>query len=1017
MTHTRVPTALPDPLPLVGRADDLADLERLLESDRQGPRVVFVHGEAGTGKSRLLEELAARAARRSWSVVQGRAYPVETGVPYAVLSDAWLPVLSEMDDSTLTVLSRGGTQELAFLFPGLGKPSAAIREAAASEPDELRTRLLWTFAEFTRRFAARTPTLCILEDLHWADESSIEMLHFCARQLAGAPVLFVCSYTRRDRDANRALVRAERSLASIGLGTSLEISPFTRDQITELIVRSFVVEPEVARDFASVLYGWTRGNPFFAREILHSLVANGRLRMEGGQWVGWDATDFELPGSVRDAIRLSLSELSEGTRAVLETAAVVGNRISYALLESITALGPSTVLNGIEELVARSILDERSDRGRVLYDFRHPMVQQTVYDDFGLQRVRILHGHVAVAMEAFHGADADAHADELAYHYARADESTEQAKALRYLTIAGRAALDRRADAEAINYLSAALQTARSVPLGTSGPGDEPSETAREIVPLLARAHTHVGAFDAAAALWTEAVRSSRPDDPRYPGYCRSLGITNVWRGRHDEATRDFDAGLAAVEENEDRGAKIRLLVAKAHGLHEVGRADDALAVLRPALVLAEEVDDAGMLARVHRALALLHVWVGPPEEALKHGRRAIELGDVVGDLSTRFWARWGLAVLKGMRGDTEGMAAALEELNEIADDAHSPVLRLWTADMAVELAYARGDWDAGVALGEHAIALARSLHQRTLLPRLLVWTSQFHVARGELDRAEALVQEAVEASGIEREEGPLDVHQVVPTYIGLAHYLVHLGDYDDAIDAATRGLRIAEGTGYTLWAIHQLLPIYAEACLWAGRIDEAATVGARMRSHAERIDHRIGIAWADACDALVQWKRGDAGGAVDRMLAAADELESIPMMWTATRLRRQVAGRMIETGRRDEGIEQLARVHAACVSVNAGLELEKTRSMYRDLGMRPPSIRSSDGPLGLTRSETRVARLVAEGMSNKAIAAELRCATRTVSTHLSNMYGKLDIGGPGARVRLGNLAREAGLLEGGGSV
>lgn len=1007
--HTRAPASLPDPLPLVGRGDDLADLERLLESDRNGPRVVFVRGDAGAGKSRLLEELADRASRRSWSVVSGRAYPVETGVPYAVLSDAWLPVLSEMDESALTVLSRGGTQELAFLFPGLAERPDALREAAASEPDELRTRLLWTFAEFTRRFSARTPTLCILEDLHWADESSIEMLHFCARQLAGAPVLFVCSYTSRDRDDNEALVRAELSLASLGLGTTREVTPFTRDQITELIVRSFVVEPEVARDFAGVLYGWTRGNPFFAREILLSLVDNGRLRLEGQQWVGWDGTDFELPASVRDAIRLSLGGLSDETRTVLETAAVVGNRISYALLESITALAPSAVLTGIEQLVARSILDERSDRGRVLYDFRHPMVQQTVYDDFGLQRVLLLHGQVAEAMEAFYGPDAEAHADELAYHYARSDGTSQRAKAARYLTLAGRAALDRRADAEAIAYLSAALDTVRGA--------ESTPDAALHVIPLLARAHTHVGSFESAAALWTEAVERSRPEDPAYPVFCRSLGITNVWRGRHDEATRNFDAGLGAADDQGDRAGKARLLVAKAHGLHEVGRADDALAVLEPALALAEEEGDATLLARVHRALSLLHVWVGPPAEALRHGRRAIELGDAAGDLSARFWARWGLAVLKGMRGDTEGMASAVEELNDIADQAHSPVLRLWTADMAVELAYARGDWDAGISMGEHAIALARSLHQRTLLPRLLVWTSQFHVARGELERAEALVTEAVEASGIEREEGPLDVHQVVPTYIGLAHYLVHLGDFDEAIDAAVRGLRIAEGTGYTLWAIHQLLPIYAEACLWAGRIDEAAQVGARMRAHAERIDHRIGIAWADACDALVQWKRGDAKGAIDQMLAAADELESIPMLWTATRLRRQVAGRMLETGRREEGMAQLARVHDVCVSVNAGLELEKTRSMYRDIGMRPPSIRRSDGPLGLTRSEARVARLVAGGMSNKAIAAELRCATRTVSTHLSNMYAKLDIGGPGARVRLGNLAREAGLLDGDASV
>ena len=368
--------------------------------------------------------------------------------------------------------------------------------------------------------------------------------------------------------------------------------------------------------------------------------------------------------------------------------------------------------------------------------------------------------------------------------------------------------------------------------------------------------------------------------------------------------------------------------------------------------------------------------------------------------------------MLAGMRGDTRRMQQGIAEMNAIADNAHSPVLRLWTADMTVELAYGQGEWDVGMAKGEQAIATARALKQRTLLPRLLVWTSQFYVARGDLDRAATLIDEAVEMSGIGSEAGGIDVHQVVPTYIGLAHYLVALGDYEEAIDAAEKGLQIAEGTGYILWAIHQLLPVLAEACLWAGHIDRAEQVGKRMREHAERIDHKIGLAWAGAVDSLVQWKRGDAAGAVELMKASADELEAIPMIWSATRLRRQLAGRLFEIGRRDEALVKLEHVHNVCVRVRAGLELEKTRGMYRQMSVRPPQVPVDDGPLGLTPSELNVGVLVAKGMSNKRVASELRCATRTVSTHLSNIYTKLEIGGPGARVRLGNMIREEGLLD-----
>lgn len=996
---------LQTPLPLVGRAQELADLEALLEAGEDGPSVVFVRGEGGVGKTRLAGELAERARDRNWQVATGRAYPVESGVPYAVLSDAWLPILQALDPSSLTVLSRGGEAELRYLFPALGGKIEALDDGALTDRGEFRTRLMWNFAEFVKRLAARTPVLCVLEDLQWADDSSLELIHFLGRQARGHPILLLCTYNDQERDRKQRLVETERSLESIGAGSVIRLEPLSLDHVTELVRRSFDVEIDLVREFSAVLYGWTRGNAFFVEEIIKWLVSTGSLRRENGVWIGWDSRDFGMPASIRDAIMAPVHGFSKPARTVADLAAIVGTRVSYQLMESISGLQPTQVLDALEELCAHGMLDERREGGEVVYHFRHPLVRQTLYAEFGFQRARMLHGVVAEAMEEYYGSKSEEHADELAFHFAHTDDSTLRANATRYLTTAGRMALERRADQQAIDYLEAAVAR-----IEESGPEEE--KVLIEVLPLLARAHTHMGHFDTAASLWASMLSRVDVDQPEHPALRRALGMTNVWRGHHEEAEQHFRAGLEAATAGGDDSATVRLLVAQAHALHEVGRGADALAILAKALPIAEGLGDDRLLARVHRALALLHVWVGPPEKAIEHGERAIELARAVGDLSIEFWALWGLAVLDGMRGNTQRMARGIEAINEIAERARSPVLRLWTAEMSVELAYGQGEWDTGIARGEQAISLARSLNQRTLLPRLLVWTSLFYVARGELEHAEALINEAVEMSGLDDESGSIDVHQVVPTYIGLAYYLVALGDYEDAIDAAEKGLQIAEGTGYVLWSIHQLLPILVEACLWAGHIDRAEEVGRRMRAHADRIDHRIGLAWADACDSLVQWKRGDPEGAVELMKTAADELDRIPMIWSATRLRRQLAGRLLEIGRRDEGIEELGRVHEVCVRLRAGLELEKTRAMYREAGVRPPPVPVEDGPMGLTPSELKVATLVAGGMSNKAIANELRCATRTVSTHLSNIYTKRDIGGPGARVRLGNQIREVGLLE-----
>jgi len=1004
-TPITAPLGASDHLPLVGRSTELAQLERLLDGT-DGPRLTFVRGEEGVGKTRLVSELSARAAARGWDIAHGRAYPVERGTPYALFSDAWLPVLNTMDASALRVLSRGSEAELRCLFPAM-TAGADATDVESGDPEELRTRILWNFAEFVKRYAGRSPLLLVLEDLQWADESSIELAHFLARQVGGHPVVMVCTYKDQDRDRAKTLVQAERSLTSVGAAEVLAVRPLTREQIGELVSRTFGVEPEVVREFAAILYGWTRGNTFFVEEILKALTGSGTLRYEYGTWVGWEAKEFGMPGSVRDAILSRIADFSEEEQRVLDMTAMVGAPASFGLLEAITDVESSALLSAVEGVCASGILEERPQGHEVVYEFRHPLVRQTLYDEFGLQRARLLHGAVAEAIERHYGSVALDHADELAYHFARTDSSRLRGKAAHYLIAAGARALERRADTEAISYLEAALERTSD-----SRPDDTGGVSVRKVLPLLARAHTHVGNFAQAQAHWRAALEALDPSSPEYPDVSRALALTEMWLGNHDEAMAQLDRGLGAAQASSDERGIVRLLVARSHVHQEVGQGAEALETLSAALPIAQNLDDPRLLARVHRGLALLHVWVGPPEKAVEHAGIAIDLAQKVGDLSIEFWARWGLAVLTGMRGDTLAMGQAIEEVNNIADKLRSPVLRLWTADMSVELAYARGDWDTGIAIGDRSIELARALNQRTLLPRLLVWTSQFHGARGDLDRAEELVQEAVQISGLEDESTAIDVHQVVPTYIGLALHHIHVGDFEDAIGAAERGLQIAEGTGYILWAVHVLLPALAEACLWAGHIDRAEQVGRRMRVHAEKIDHRIGVAWSDACEALVQWKRGDSEGSVDLMASAVTELADIPMLWTATRLRRQLAGRLAEIGRRDEALAELTEVHAVCVQVRAGLELEKTRSMFRELGVRPPPIRSEDGPLGLTPAEFAVARLVAQGISNKAIGRELKCATRTVSTHLSNIYTKQNIGGPGARMRLSNLVKDAGLVD-----
>jgi predicted ATPase len=595
----------------------LAALEALLEGPDADTSVVIVAGEGGVGKSRLATELGERAERRGWRVTSGRAFPVEAGVPYALFSDAFMPILRGMDPGSLTVLSRGGETELRYLFPALGHGEG--QTDFGSDPDEFRTRLMWNFAEFLKSYAAREPLLCVLEDLQWADESSLQLLHFLGRQVAGHRILIVCTYNDTQRDQSLELVRTERSLVSLGVGEIRRLEPLTLEQVSELVRLTFGVDAEVVREFSALLFGWTRGNPFFLEEILKSLIASGRLVRHAGAWIGWDASDFSLPASIRDAVVARVGATSKSARTVAELTSIIGARARYPLLASISGLEERELLSALEELCSAGILDERSDAGIVVYDFTHPLVRQTLYNEFGLQRARVLHGVVAEAMEAFYGDEALQHADELAFHFQRTDAARLRGKAAVYLAAAGRAALERRADHEAVSYLSAALER-----------GDANDTEAQalqvEVVPQLARAYQHLGDFERASELWSAALGRVADDGPEQPALRRALGMARFWCGSHGEALEQLDAGLRAAERTRDQAGEVRLRVAKAHVLQELGRGREAMETLAPALPLAEALSDPGLLARVHRGSALLHLWVGPPDRARDHAERAIVL-------------------------------------------------------------------------------------------------------------------------------------------------------------------------------------------------------------------------------------------------------------------------------------------------------------------------------------------------------------------------------------------------------
>jgi ATP/maltotriose-dependent transcriptional regulator MalT len=366
--------------------------------------------------------------------------------------------------------------------------------------------------------------------------------------------------------------------------------------------------------------------------------------------------------------------------------------------------------------------------------------------------------------------------------------------------------------------------------------------------------------------------------------------------------------------------------------------------------------------------------------------------------------------MLGGLTGKSEDTRRHLAEASRLADELRSPLFRVWTSEVEIEYSAGIGDWDHAVEVAQRTIEVARALGQRTLLPRVLVWLGLLHLGRGELERGRGCVDEAWElATAGDAADHGRDVFSIVPAHVGRAAYHLAMGDYASAIRVGEHGLKIADRSGHVVWAIHRLMPVIAESALWANDVERASSIAERMRRQSTALGQQLGLAWADACDALVEMLRGNAAPAVEKLRGAAEALDAIPYVGDAARLRRQLARALAETGDRDGAMRELRRAHEVFAHLGAARELDATREQLRELGARPPTRSTAHGVGTLTAREVEIVRLVAARRSNKEIGAALGISARTVSTHLSNIFGKL---GVESRGELADLAREAGLLE-----
>ena len=445
-------------LPFSGRDTALEQLQTEWKAAAAGDRrIVMIAGEPGVGKTRLVSELARAVHADGALVLLGRT-DEHVDAPYGPWREALRGLVRSAPDEVLErhVSEHGG--ELARIVPELERRVPGTTISAAPDPETERLLLFEAVTGLVSATSTESPVLLVLDDLHWADRSSLLLLLHLLKADAPAALLVLATYRDTDLDRAHPLAATLADLRRLRGASRVALTGLDSDGITALLTIAGGNElDDQAREFAAMLLRETEGNPFFVGEVLLHLVESGGLVQEGGRWrASATLAETGLPEGVREVIGRRLAGLPDETNAVLGVASVIGREFDVTFVADVAEEPVGAILDALEPAERARLITEVPGRP-ARFSFAHALVRTVLVEELGTNRRVRLHRAAGVALEAL----ADPPLGELAYHFGEAAVMGETERAVRYAREAAQQALDLAAPEEAVSLLRNALETAR----------------------------------------------------------------------------------------------------------------------------------------------------------------------------------------------------------------------------------------------------------------------------------------------------------------------------------------------------------------------------------------------------------------------------------------------------------------------------------------------------------------------------------------------------------------------------
>jgi hypothetical protein len=537
---------------LIGRHDECAILSESLEAARNGSgSIVLIGGEPGVGKSRLGEEALAIGRSMNMLPLAGHAYE-NRGAPFITSVEILEEIMQVLPAGTLRNTLGSTAPEIARLLPELRRVFADIPDPAELPPDQQQRFLFNAVLEFLGRLSQKCPVVMLLDDLHWADESSILLLQHLVPHLQRMSILMVATFRDVEADMGEPFRRALASLTREPFVKRVSLRRFSRSDVESLLQAASSNKPP--ESIVDTIFDETSGNAFFVQSVYQHLTEEGQRFDEQGAWLtDFDPDSLAVPDSVRLVTGLRIARLNQRTQDMLRVAAVMGLRFRLPLLEA-TSEQPDLFIESIEEAENAQLI-KRSSGGRELrYEFVHALARQTVLSTLSAPRQQKLHLTIADAIETVYAAVLESHAADLAFHLAEAGSDAEPERVVCWLQLAGEKALATVAMEEAAELFDKALSII----------GDAETETRGDLLHLRATALLSLGRQDAVQEDMLAAFTAYRNLglENKAGQVASELAYVFIWNAQPDKAHDLARRGLDLAT-NEDSAAHCNLLSAR----------------------------------------------------------------------------------------------------------------------------------------------------------------------------------------------------------------------------------------------------------------------------------------------------------------------------------------------------------------------------------------------------------------------------------------------------------------------